>query len=144
MEQSLSIKYQLQKNLLAIISLVIAITALTYNSWRNEQSEDNRNHRAAGFEIMREAAQLQLIVDTATYSVSVSENDAIKGWVSVNLMLSLSELMTTEILTEAEALKSIWANNWSVLYKDEKANQRITEINSLLVKKVREHLISLN
>ena len=93
---------------------------------------------------MREAAKLQLIVDTVTYSVNVSENDAIKGWVSVNLMLSLAELMTPEIKTAAVALKSSWTKNWSVLYKDEKANQQITQVNSLLVKRVRQHLIGLN
>ncbi len=144
MQHSLSIKYQLQKNLVAIISLIIAITALSYNSWRNEQSEDNRNHRTAGFEIMREAAQLQLIVDTATYSKNASENDAIKGWVSVNLIMSLADLMTVEIQTEAKVLKTTWSDSWAVLYNDKQANQQISNANSLLVKKVRQHLVSLN
>jgi hypothetical protein len=144
MGHSFSIRHQLNKNLLAIISLVIAVAALSYNSWRNEQSEENRNHRAAGFELMREAAQLQLIVDTATYSLNVSDKDAIKGWVSVNLILSLSQLMTPKIENQALTLKSIWSKNWSVLYEDENANQQITKINTQLVNSVREHLQSLN
>ena len=58
---------------------------------------------------MREAAQLQLIVDTATYLLNVSDKDAIKGWVSVNLILSLSQLMTPKIENQALTLKSIWS-----------------------------------
>ena len=56
---------QLKNNVLAVVSIIIAIMALSYNSWRNEVSESNRNQRAAGFEIMREAAHLQLLVDRA-------------------------------------------------------------------------------
>ena len=93
---------------------------------------------------MCEAAQLQLIVDTATYSEKVLENDAIKGWVSVNLIMSLAELMTPEIKNEAKVLKLAWSKNWSVLYKDKQANQQISDTNSLLVKRVIEHLVSLN
>jgi hypothetical protein len=142
--QASSIKQQMQNNLLAIISLVMAIAALSYNSWRNEQSEENRNYRAAGFEIMREAAKLQLIVDTATYSPNPSKKDAIQGWVSVNLILSLSQLMSNDIEKKAVLLKQSWTSNWSSLYKGELANQQITIVNSALVKTVRAHLISLN
>ena len=139
-----SFKNQLQNNLLAIISLFIAISALSYNSWRNEQSEANRNLRAAGFEIMREAAHLQLLIDTATYSENVSSDDAIKGWVSINLIVSLSELMTAEIEQIAIELKSVWSENWSDLYQTGIANQQISKANSKLVKIVKLHLKGLN
>lgn len=43
---------QLQKNSLSLISLVVALSALSYNTWRNEQSEYNRNIRNAGFEVL--------------------------------------------------------------------------------------------
>lgn len=38
---------QLQRNAVAIINLVVALTGLRYNTWRNEQSEGNRNQRFA-------------------------------------------------------------------------------------------------
>lgn len=41
---------QLRNNLVALISLFIALSALGYNTWRNERTERNRNIRAAGFE----------------------------------------------------------------------------------------------
>ena len=43
---------QLQKNSLSLISLFVAFSALSYNTWRNEQTEYNRNIRSAGFEVL--------------------------------------------------------------------------------------------
>jgi len=34
---------QLRRNIVALISLTIAISSLGYNTWRNEHTEDNRN-----------------------------------------------------------------------------------------------------
>lgn len=57
----------LQANLLAIISVLIAVASLSYNTWRNDVSELNRNQRAAGFAVLQELAKLQLLVDHLTY-----------------------------------------------------------------------------
>ena len=57
-----SIGSQLRRNAVALISLVVAITALTYNTWRNEKSEDNRNHHQAAFEILLKLNELQQVV----------------------------------------------------------------------------------
>lgn len=38
--------------LISVISLIIAISALGYNTWRNELTEHNRNIRASGFEAL--------------------------------------------------------------------------------------------
>jgi hypothetical protein len=45
---------QIQRNTLALISLVVALTSVSYNTWRNERTERNRNVRAATFEGLRE------------------------------------------------------------------------------------------
>jgi len=143
MSRSIKFKTQLQQNLLALISLIIAIVALSYNSWRNEQSEDNRNFRSAGFEIMRESAKLQLLIDTVTYADKTHHKELIKGWVSINFVVSLSELMTPQINNKAIELKQVWTDNWSSLSTDEPANQKISTANSLLVKTVRMQLLEL-
>ena len=49
---------QLRRNLVALISLTIAISSLGYNTWRNEHSEDNRNKRFAAFEIVKKAKSI--------------------------------------------------------------------------------------
>lgn len=38
---------QIRNNAVALISLVVALAALGYNTWRNERTEANRNLRAA-------------------------------------------------------------------------------------------------
>ena len=58
---------QLRNNSISIISLIIAITALSYNTYRNELTEVNRNKRSAGFEVLKELNQLQLLIDYSHY-----------------------------------------------------------------------------
>ncbi len=135
---------QLKQNLLAIISLIIAISALSYTSWRNEQSEYNRNQRTAGFEILRESSHLQLLVDRATYDTSSEKADPIQGWVRVNLILSLAKLTVPSITQTAEQLKQTWQNNWELVYTSEEANRKVSDAIESLNQSVREHLKSLN
>ncbi len=41
---------QIRRNTVALISLAIAVSSLSYNTWRNEKTEINRNQRiAAGY-----------------------------------------------------------------------------------------------
>ena len=42
---------QVRRNLVALISVFIAVSSLSYNTWRNEESEHNRNQRMASFEV---------------------------------------------------------------------------------------------
>lgn len=140
---AIDFKMQIKQNLLAILSIAIAISALAYNSWRNELSEENRNYRAAGFEIMREAAHLQYLIDSTTYASDKNKEDPINGWVKVNLIVSLSKLMMPEILEHAVKLKDTWRNNWSLLGESELANQQITKANEILIDEVRMHLSAL-
>jgi hypothetical protein len=44
---------QIHRNLVAIISLAVAVTSLAYNTWRNEESEHNRNQRLISIEVLR-------------------------------------------------------------------------------------------
>jgi hypothetical protein len=53
---------QLKRNTVALISIVIAVSSLSYNTWRNEKTEANRNQRVAAFEILMKLSELQQIV----------------------------------------------------------------------------------
>lgn len=138
-----TLKSQLQKNLLALISIVIAVVALSYNSWRNELSEDNRTIREAGFEILKESAKLQFYVDNATYGNDYQQQEHIQGWVSVNFIISLSGLISPEIQSQSESLKKVWSENSTKLANEQTANQKISEENTKLVDLVRLHLKQL-
>ncbi|MCO7226707.1 hypothetical protein [Pleionea sp. CnH1-48] len=121
-----SIGQSLKKNLVSIISLIVAIVALTYNTWRNEQTEDNRNIRAASFEILRECAHLQLLTDLAFYGSSKSA-DSIDGWVRVNFILSLTQVMPSSVRHQAAELKQMWTQHSTELHVEKNANEVLTQ-----------------
>jgi hypothetical protein len=50
---------QLQHHLVALINLFIAVSSLSYNTWRNEKSEYNRNQRWASFEVLLQLGELR-------------------------------------------------------------------------------------
>ena len=61
---------QLRSNAVALISLAVALTALGYNTWRNERTEHNRNIRVAAFEVLTQLGELQVVVNSAVAASS--------------------------------------------------------------------------
>ncbi|MGV6850870.1 MAG: hypothetical protein ACWA5R_01670 [bacterium] len=124
-------------------SIIIARSALSYNSWRNEKTEENRNQRYSAFEIMRESAHLQLLVDPSTFASETEHNEQIQGWVRINLMVSLSQLVSPEVKSKALMLKSVWSEYWEELSTSTQANQKISKANQNLINAVQTHLGAL-
>ena len=92
---------QLKRNTVALISLVVAVTGLTYNTWRNEQSEFNRNQREAAFELLLKLAELDEVVNLSQYdSGSMAADDLKKGWALVNTI----DVLTSRLAEEVESL----------------------------------------
>lgn len=118
---------QLRRNTVALISLVVAITALSYNTWRNELTEYNRNVRAAGFEILTELAELQLTVDFLHYESERDLGNPIRGWARVLLIRDLALIMPSEVQAQAAALYETWRKDWDGLGTTDASEQRITE-----------------
>lgn len=126
------IKQQLHRNMVALISLAVALTGLTYNTWRNEQTEDNRNMRAAGFEILLTLSELQQIVFFSHYDRDAERGSPRAGWTRVILLDSLAELMPAEVSLDIDELRAIWAQNWDGLGGKSEAEQQISSaINSV-------------
>lgn len=109
---------QIKQNLLAIISLCVALSALSYNTWRNEQSEANRNIRQAGFEIIKHVGELQKISYMTHYEKDKIKSNPIIGWTEVLILKDLSRLMKPSVQIKADALTTVWEKNWQGL-KDE-------------------------
>lgn len=128
-------KQTLKNNWLSLLSLAVALSALFYNTWRNEQTELNRNYRASGFEIVREIAKLQLLVDQTFYAPE-SNNNAIEGWTRINFIQSLSAIMPSSVKQRADDLKLVWSEQWQQLNEKESANKLITEANRALEQEV--------
>jgi len=144
--KNIELKKQIKNNLIALLSLSIAISALAYNSWRNELSEQNRNTRAAGFEIIKEAAKLQSFLDHSTYSNGQNSESStpIEGWVRINLIGSLSTFMNDEVKSKARDLLSVWQESWRLIGEESDANKKVTMAINDLVMSVNDELVMLN
>lgn len=139
-----SIIEQIRRNLLAIISLMVAISALGYNTWRNETTEENRNTRLASFEILVQLGKLQIITDHAHYGNNNEMGNPITGWGHVAMIDDLSFLMPAPIPGMATSLKETWQTNWQGLGNDEASALKITESITDMRKSVKARLKTIN
>ena len=100
---------QLKRNTVALISLVVAVTGLTYNTWRNEQSEFNRNQREAAFELLLKLAELDEVVNLSQYdSGSMAADDLKKGWALVNTIDVLTSILAEPMPAAGDRLVASW------------------------------------
>ncbi|MBG7602774.1 MAG: hypothetical protein IZT60_09545 [Gammaproteobacteria bacterium] len=137
------LRQQLKRNSLAIISLFVAFSALGYNTWRNEQTEENRNIRAAGFEMLLHIGQLQRISYLAHYDKDLQQGNPRSGWVEVLVLRDLSMLMPAELQQQTQRLFDSWKENWQGLGEDESAVAAIDNAINDLRKEVLERIKKL-
>ncbi len=114
----MKISEQIKQNSLSIISLFVAFSALGYNTWRNEESESNRNVRMAGFEIIMHVGELQKIAYLSHFEKDTYQGNPRGGWTEVLLIKDLSHLMSSNTLEKSEKLVTVWGENWQKLGKD--------------------------
>ena len=75
---------QLKRNTVALVSIIIAVSSLSYNTWRNEKTEENRNQRLASFEILLKLNELQQVVFHSHYDKdSLDKGNPRTGWAYV-------------------------------------------------------------
>lgn len=117
---------QIRNNLVAIISLVVAISSLSYNTWRNELTEENRNIRVAGFETLKSLGELQTIVDYGHYEQHPELGSPIEGWGRVLLIRDLADIIKGPVPGNAQKLFATWQANWEGIGHDKSRVVRIT------------------
>lgn len=116
-----SIRKQIHQNAVALISLVIALGSLGYNTWRNETTEAQRNIRHASFRVLESLGELQEVVDYRFYYLpfeQTQENEGqlrVRGYGSVTMIRDLMVLMPEPGPAAGEALHSLWHENVSLL-----------------------------
>ena len=128
-----SIRKQLQRNTVALISLVVAVTSLGYNTWRNEASEYNRNQRLVSIEVLRNLGQLQQVVFHRHYDMDEADKgNARTGWAIVLTIRDLATVMEEPLPAAAEDLRLVWDEDWQGLGSDQPGFDRImAEIDAL-------------
>ena len=133
----MSLVNQIRINLLSIISLVVALTALGYNTYRNELTEQNRTIRHAGFNLLVELNSLQLLVDNIYYGEKQEADRTIKGWSHVLYITDMGQLVSDNVMVLSIALRNVWKAEFDKLNRNEQSNIHITQA----IKKLREAVL---
>ena len=115
----MKISEQLSRHSVAVISLLVALSALAYNTWRNEQTEFNRNVRQAGFEMLVHIGELQRIAYLAHFDKDLMAGNPRKGWAEVLVLRDLAMLMPENMQIRSEELFDAWSEHWSGLGSDD-------------------------
>ncbi len=107
---------QLRRNRVALISLVVAIISLSYNTWRNEASEDNRTQRLVSIQILLKLADLQQLVWHNHYDGDTENKGNLRtGWAIVLTIKDIATILDSPMPESAEKLWVVWNDNNSKL-----------------------------
>lgn len=138
---------QVNNNLVALISLVLAITSLGYNTWRNETTEVQRNWRDASFQILVEIGELNQIVLMRRYfsdsdrppSTAPGRGNSIpqpeswvRGWGSVTMVRDLAAVMPAPLPETGRRLFDQWQNHAGALHDRSAPEAREEAVDALL------------
>ena len=121
-----SMKEQLRRHSVALISLAVALTSLGYNTWRNERTEANRNIRTAGIEFLLKLGELEQVVFFMVYDMDSDRGNPREGWAYVLTIKDLAALTEEPAIRSTESLFQVWQDDWPELADDEDAAQRIS------------------
>ena len=123
-----TVREQLRNNAVALISLTVALGSLSYNTWRNERTEYNRNIRTATFELLGKLSELERVVYLAQYDRDAAGGNPRTGWTYVLVIRDLSAVVPAPVPAQAAQLQQVWGDNWEGLGRDdEKSVNRIDD-----------------
>ncbi len=124
---------QVRRNAVALISLIIAVSSLSYNTWRNEKTEVNRNQRIASFEVLLKLNELQQVIFHHHYDMdALDKGNPRTGWTYVLTVRDLSRILHSPLPEAANELLSVWDKNWESLGKEQaKVDLIISEIDNV-------------
>ncbi len=127
MANKIRIREQIQRNAVALISLVVAVTSLGYNTWRNEASEYNRNQRLISIEVLRNLGELQQVVFHNVWEKDASnKGNPRTGWVHVLAIKDLAQILDGDVPASATQLWQVWSKDWDEIGPDNEPYVRVT------------------
>ena len=107
---------QVRRNFVAIVSLIVAVTSLGYNTWRNESSEFNRNQRLISVEVLRNLGELQQVVYHRHWDMDTrDEGNPLTGWAIVLTTHDLAQVLKAPLPDSAERLRATWDQHYKKL-----------------------------
>ena len=128
---------QLKRHSVALISLVVALVSLGYNTWRNETSELHRNWRQAAFVLNADLNHVRQIVLYRRYfhgredhpmSSFQEANTWITGWGKVSAIRDLSAILPQPLPELGDELHEDWSQRAGKLDDDNDSAERAEEV----------------
>ncbi|EUJ11756.1 hypothetical protein Meth11DRAFT_2602 [Methylophilaceae bacterium 11] len=127
MYKKLNVMQQIKTHIVALISLVTALSGLLYNNWRDHQNELNHNMRNAAFEVLKDLGELQTIVNYAHFEADSTRGNPIEGWKYAIQVRDLSRLLSPASQQKGKQLYLVWEKDWDTLNEDSVSEQRISQ-----------------
>jgi hypothetical protein len=122
----MNIKDQLRRNTVALISLVIAITSLAYNTWRNEASENNRTHRLVALEVLIRLGELQQLTWHHHFDKDIEDKGNLRtGWTLVLVIRDICKILDEPLPDSTTNLHATWEKYSDDLDTSRAANDAI-------------------
>ena len=122
----MNIKEQVRRNAVALISLVIAITSLGYNTWRNEASESNRTQRLVALEVLMKIGDLQQLTWHRYYDRDFEDKGNLRtGWTLVLVVHDISQILDGPLPQSTKILHETWNDSSPDLDSSEDAKEAI-------------------
>lgn len=110
-----------------VASVVVAFFAIMVNGHRNELTERNRNIRVAEFEILRNLADLQQMVDTTYFDHGGGKGGQSFTFSRILVIRDLAALSPEPVQQAAEKLMTAWRANGSKIDTSLDAVQKLSE-----------------
>ena len=132
-------RQQLRQHSVALLSLVIALTGLAYNTWRNEQTEANRNVRTVGVELLLKLGEIERIVFFSHYDHDQIRGNPRSGWAYVLTIRDLGALTGQSTRELTDELVQTWQQNWSRLGQNDESAENI----SMAIDNVRNNVLEV-
>lgn len=128
MNKSNSLKDQIRRNLVALISLAIAITSLGYNTWRNEASEYNRNQRLVSIQVLVLLGEVHQFTLDRHYGKNIDGEAVLrKAWARVLTIQDIAMVAEGDVPSAANTLYETWNADYNALGENVAAKDRIVE-----------------
>ncbi|WP_020183236.1 MULTISPECIES: hypothetical protein [unclassified Methylotenera] len=127
MYKRMNVMQQIKTHIVALISLVTALSGLLYNNWRDHQNELNHNMRNAAFEVLKDLGELQTIVNYAHFEADSTRGNPIEGWKYAIQVRDLSRLLSPASQQKGKQLYLVWEKDWDTLNEDSVSEQRISQ-----------------
>jgi len=125
-EKNLTIKTQLRRNAVALISLAVAVTSLGYNTWRNEASEHNRNQRLVSIELLLMLGDLQQLTLDRQYGKDIDAEAILReAWAKILTIRDISMVAEGSVPVSAMNLYDVWSADYDQLGSGTAAKDRI-------------------